>query len=294
MIKLIACDMDGTLLNSHHNLSDANVLAIQSAIRSGIRFLIATGRDYDNVINILKKSDIHCGCILLNGAQYIDEQGILVEQIPLDSQQIEMIYNEFEKSHLYHEIICGNEVFSPQSIATLALDFRQRLRISGKISEQELDCLLFDNPFLNRIKKIESVQDLLKKDLTVLKMEAFKYRSEEIEIVRSVLKGNDNINVSSSFANNIEVTSLHASKGEMLEKVIARFGFVQNEIMVIGDSDNDISMANRFPNSVAMRNASAPLRKASTMITDSNDDDGVARIIFRTIEQNKKLKNFNY
>ncbi|MEG2306879.1 MAG: HAD family hydrolase [Erysipelotrichaceae bacterium] len=293
MIKLIACDMDGTLLDSHHNLSDVNVLAIQSAIRSGIHFLIATGRDYVNVKNILDAHDLHCGCILLNGAQYIDEREQIIEEIALDKVQAKMICDELDQASLYYEIMSSNETYSPHEISALALDFRQRLRLNGKISEQELDDLLFDNSFLKRIKPIDGMQSFLDLNLPILKIEAFRYRCEAVEEVRMHLNQREEINVASSFADNIEITHHHASKGEMLEKVIHHLGLVHNEIMVIGDSNNDVSMAKRFPNSVAMRNASDELRKASTMITDSNDDDGVARIIFRTIEQNKKLKNFN-
>ena len=68
MIKLIASDMDGTLLNSKHTISEGNIKAIKAAQEKGLHFTIVTGRSYDMVKPLLNEFDIQCECILMNGA----------------------------------------------------------------------------------------------------------------------------------------------------------------------------------------------------------------------------------
>ena len=78
MIKLIASDMDGTLLNNRHEIDDETVEAIKKAEENGIIFAISTGREYDNVEPFLKKHNIRCQCVLMNGAEYRDENGKII------------------------------------------------------------------------------------------------------------------------------------------------------------------------------------------------------------------------
>ena len=68
MIKLIASDMDGTLLNSKHTISKGNIEAIKIAQKNGLHFTIVTGRSYDMVKPLLDEFNIQCECILMNGA----------------------------------------------------------------------------------------------------------------------------------------------------------------------------------------------------------------------------------
>ena len=75
MIKLIASDMDGTLLNDHIDVSLSNAQAIKRAQENGIHFVIATGRDYPLASHPLKGHAIECPIITLNGAQMFDKNG---------------------------------------------------------------------------------------------------------------------------------------------------------------------------------------------------------------------------
>ena len=79
MIKLIASDMDGTLINSSHEISSRNLNAIRRAQESGIEFAIATGRDYSMVKPFLDKYQLKCEAIVMNGAEYRDCKGEVIE-----------------------------------------------------------------------------------------------------------------------------------------------------------------------------------------------------------------------
>lgn len=87
MIKLIASDMDGTLLNSKHKISNKNLEAIKKAQEMGIKFTIATGRMYEDVKPLLDECDLICQCIVLNGGEYIDEKGKVIEGIYIEKKR---------------------------------------------------------------------------------------------------------------------------------------------------------------------------------------------------------------
>ena len=93
MIRLIASDMDGTLLNNDHDIDIETVEAIRKAEEAGIIFAISTGREYDSVKVLLDKHNIKAQCVLSNGAEYRDEDGnILFIGSNLDPE-LEEIYS---------------------------------------------------------------------------------------------------------------------------------------------------------------------------------------------------------
>ncbi|MFR6488184.1 MAG: HAD family hydrolase, partial [Clostridium sp.] len=72
MIKLVACDLDGTLLDEAHQLPLRNIQAIHNLQQAGITFMAATGRNYQSVAPMFEKEGIRCDCLLLNGALITD------------------------------------------------------------------------------------------------------------------------------------------------------------------------------------------------------------------------------
>ena len=291
MIKMIACDMDGTLLNSENQLSEANRMAVLAAQRSGIRFVVATGRGRQNVIELLQKKDIQCGSILLNGAVFMDEDQQQLFRLPLSKASADKAYQVFCKYELFSRIFCEDGFYSEAKKVTLMHDMLARLGLDHKFSEEELYTMAEEDDFIGITKPLIDWEKMLNQQ-HIYKLEAFRYGSPNLEMVCKELAKIDDIAVTSSFANNIEVTNILAQKGQMLEKVAAHYGLMHSEVMVIGDSMNDLSMFRSFSNSVAVANADIEVRKAASQITDSNDQMGVAKILFRTIESNRRLQEF--
>ena len=105
LIKVIASDMDGTLLNSQHDITEENVKAILKAKRAQeVHFIIATGRMYDSVKPFMDKYGIKCKYILMNGAEFRDENGELIESISMDKRKIKDILNILCKVDLIVEL----------------------------------------------------------------------------------------------------------------------------------------------------------------------------------------------
>ena len=98
----------------------------------------------------------------------------------------------------------------------------------------------------------------------------------------------DGLAISSSFKDNIEITDHSAQKGLILAKVTKEMGLERDEVMVLGDSFNDYSMFTEFTETVAMENAIPEIKEIAKYITDTNDNLGVAKAIYKVIEEQSK------
>ena len=112
MIKLIASDMDGTLLNEKHKIDKETVVAIQKAEEAGIVFAISTGREYETVESLLKENNIRCQCVLMNGAEYRDEDGNILEEINIEQKIATRII------HILHDERVSARIFTNKGIYT--------------------------------------------------------------------------------------------------------------------------------------------------------------------------------
>ena len=83
----------------------------------------------------------------------------------------------------------------------------------------------------------------------------------------------------SSYSDNVEVTDAHAQKGLILEEAIQLLGLVKEEVMVLGDAFNDVTMFERFPYSFAMGNAEKAIKEMAYRVVANCEEDGVAEAI---------------
>ena len=97
MIKVIASDMDGTLLNDAHELEPQTVEAIRRAQERGIRFMIATGRNFSQTMEQLDGLDLGCDYILASGAEVRDEKQQVVSRIAMDPELCAEVFEELCK-----------------------------------------------------------------------------------------------------------------------------------------------------------------------------------------------------
>ena len=100
MIKLIASDMDGTLLNDDHMISEENLKAIRKAQEMGRHFTIVTGRDYGAVKSYLEECNLKCECILSNGAEYRDVNGNVIESVYMNKESVKIVFDMLNEAGL--------------------------------------------------------------------------------------------------------------------------------------------------------------------------------------------------
>lgn len=288
MIKVIASDMDGTLLNSQHEISEGNRIAIKKAIDNGVKFVIATGRAYDSVHELAIKNGLDCEFVLMNGAEYRDSEGKLIEKIDLDKTKTKDIVSIMHKHGLSDKIFTNDGMYTTcnaeEAIRGMAFQLQvMDPKLSFEDALKEAAC--FNG--MDNIKYINDIDEFLSRDIEIRKIFGFHTDIEALDKTKEEVEALGDLAILSSFATNIEVTDIKAQKGFILGKVVDEMGISRDDVMVLGDSFNDYSLFTEFKNCFAMENAMEHIKKIATYITDTNDNDGVAKAIYKMIPELK-------
>ena len=104
MIRVIASDMDGTLLDKDHKISERNVKAVKDAVNAGIRFIIATGRSFEQAIHVLEGTGIECDYIVYSGAEIRNSKQEILKRSVMNLQDCRMVYEilkEYDLMYLF-------------------------------------------------------------------------------------------------------------------------------------------------------------------------------------------------
>lgn len=281
MIKVIASDMDGTLLGKDHKVAPETLEAIHKAQKQGIRFIIATGRNFRSAMEELKGLDLKCDYLVGSGAEVRNQQKEVVLRTPISLELCEELYRQLIKF--------------PVSLIFCTDDFDYRIGTEKEIEEsivEQIHLFHLDMP-MEKIKESELYPRICKTTKRITDFAALKtenvpiYKvfifSEEIALlkeIQTVLEKNKKIAVASSFITNLEITDVRAQKGPVLKQYIESLGYTMDEVMALGDSMNDYSMISMdFGATVAMENADPTIKAVSKYVTKSNDALGVAYTI---------------
>lgn len=285
MIKLIASDMDGTLLNDDHMISEGNLKAIRKAQEMGRHFTIVTGRDYGAVKSYLEECDLKCECILSNGAEYRDVNGNVIESVYMNKDSVKIVFDILNEAGLCIQLMTnhGSYVSNKESDKKAIID-RFKL-FNPKMNEEEVAEFVEKFHEERGMKYIDDVYDILESNVEILKIVTFDNDEKLIANLKDKLKESTNdLAVASTFSNDIEISDIKAQKGLILAKTIKKMGIDKSEVIVLGDSFNDYSMFTEFENSYAMENAIPEIKEIAKYITDSNNNDGVAKAIYKSLE----------
>lgn len=285
MIKLIASDMDGTLLNDDHMISEENLKAIRKAQEMGRHFTIVTGRDYGAVKSYLEECDLRCECILSNGAEYRDVDGNVIESVYMNKESVKIVFDILNEAGLCIQLMTnkGSYVTNKENDKKAIID-RFKL-FNPKMNEEEV--VEFVEKFHKQrgMKLIDNIYEVLESEVEILKIVTFDNDEELIARLKEKLREDtSDLAVASTFANDIEISDIKAQKGLILAKAIEKMGIDKNEVIVLGDSFNDYSMFTEFENSYAMENAIPEIKEISKYITDTNNNHGVAKAIYKSLE----------
>lgn len=293
MIRLIASDMDGTLLNNDHDIDIETVEAIRKAEEAGIIFAISTGREYDSVKVLLDKHNIKAQCVLSNGAEYRDEDGNILDVINIKEESAKKIIEILDKNKMSARIFTEKGVFttSTREMALQEVIFRT-MSFNPSLTEEEAREVAENLGFFTCLQFIDDLDKFFEEGVEVRKFVAFHSDIELIDKMKKVLGEIEGLAISSSFRDNIEITDINAQKGIILEKVATKMDIAREDVMILGDSFNDYSMFEIFEETVAMKNAIPEVKAIAKYITDSNDNLGVAKAIYNVLnnEMNKMLK----
>lgn len=282
MIKLIASDLDGTLLDEPNRISKINLDAIEYAYQKGAKFCFSTGRDLQSVKDITCLLNHKPVLLLGNGSEVYDEDENLVFQNFFNNKYLEEVCEIMNKHDVPHMIFTTDGFYTTTNPVEIRRRFIERI---GKIKNQEMAHIFatnMDKP-CNNLVQIEDIQEFAKTK-KVLKVEGFHYNSKPVEDVKKVLEKFTELSHLSTGKNNVEVTNLTATKGLALKRYCEYANIKEDEVMVMGDSHNDLSMFEFFKYSFAPENSIQEIKDYAYKVVKSCDEHGVSQAIYEFIK----------
>lgn len=289
MIKCIASDMDGTLLNSTgKKITDGNKAAILKAQSQGVEVVIATGRSYDEACLPLEEAGLQCPVICVNGAEIRTKEGEILSATPLikaDAAAAAVVLNEIG---VYFEVYTNKGKFTNdrEKSVSIIVDIVASANPDANLQ----DAIQHAEERAKRIEQVDDYHDLFADDeYQIYKFLAFSFETDKLAQAGKELEKIETLAVSSSGHENLEITNRQAQKGIALEAFAKEKGISLAETMAIGDNFNDVSMFEKAGYSVAMGNAGQMIKDLCDTVTGTNNEDGVAQAILKVLAENNAV-----
>ena len=280
MIRLIAIDMDGTILSPDHTISTKNKQAILAAQSNGIEVVIATGRGFSEAYGPISDSGLNLSYICLNGAEIRDAFGNLISATHIVENNITKITSILDAHTIDYQLFIDTLIYI-NSIEDQIDTFIQLAEAANQIpAVDKIRQEVMDRVEQGYILQVDSYDELInQRGSEIYKVFGTSFNRANLDKARKALQLLPGLAISSSGAGNLEITDINAQKGIAVEKYAKSKGIAMANVMVIGDSYNDLSMMERAGRSVAMGNAPAEIKAACTEITTTNEHDGVGLAI---------------
>lgn len=264
--KMIAVDIDGTLLNDDRQLTERTIKAAKAAQAAGILFVLASGRMPCVMTDFVGKLELKSPMLCYNGALVVDSvTGETITSLPIKAELGREIAAFCEENDLQIQAYTGDS-FTTETVNKYAIEYRDALKPSpnmlviGKKTSEWLD---FDTPKMLAIDEPERVAELL-------------------PILRKRFEGRVKINTSQPHL--VEMVCPEAGKAAALEKLTALLHIERSEVVAFGDGLNDLDMLQWAGTAVAMGNAVPQVKEAADIVAPTNNEDGVAVIIEKILK----------
>lgn len=259
-LRLIATDIDGTLLGSHEVVSKRTIQALRAADEAGVEVVAATGRSHWSAAPLLEPIGCVRWLLASNGATVFDLQAMeVVERYPIDRSVVGSVVAtlETEFGSLGYSWETTDGVFQNEMFRAI----RSQLFPSRKIARRST--AVFE-PGADELVKLMVLHPTLA-DLPWLDAAAPHMP--------------DVVNCATSGLGFIEFTAFEADKGLALAALCERLGVAQDQTVSFGDQSNDLGMLRWAGRGYAMANASAPAVDAASHRAPHHLDDGVAQVV---------------
>jgi Cof subfamily protein (haloacid dehalogenase superfamily) len=273
-VRLLAVDLDGTLLNSHRNLSESNRNALREAHACGVRIVFVTGRRYHITQPITSAFDFPHYVITTAGSIARSSNGDRLFVHKIEAALVRGLLDHLKEFRPWtflisdsdgrEDVMCESPSLSNPHIlryVELNKDFLvQRLNLSRAVTATIIEVLLIGH--VGEMRQAAAVIDTFaeRRRLKVLRTE---YPQRDFCLLDIVDGGTD--------------------KGLALRELAESLGISRNSVMAIGDNHSDLDMLAYAGCPVVMGNAAQELKSTGWSITATNDEDGVARAIEKFI-----------
>lgn len=262
MIRLVAIDLDRTLLRSDLSISPANRDALARAQRVGARVVVATGRMFRSARQAVSDLRTDMPIAAYNGALIrMSESRETLHSLPIDPVDGERVVRFMWDWGFVFQAYFDDELYVP----------RMTSASGGYSSKYGVEAHLMSD--IDEFARRPSLKYLVIDE------------PGRIDLARQALERiiGPNLRIMSSLPEMLEIVDSRVSKGQALRHLARHFGIDMAQTMAIGDSENDIDMLREAAIGVAVSGASSEVQLAADYIVASGDDDGVAEALERFV-----------
>lgn len=286
MVKLIALDMDGTLLTPSHEISPRNQAAIKQAMERGVQVIVATGRAFYEAHGVISKIDMKLPYICLNGAEVRNESHEILTTNALSSELIDQAADVFRTEDIFYQIYTDRAIYTTSIERDIEIFKDLASQMGHEADEDRIRRFMEERLERGTLIETEDYKGIFdREDENVLKLLASSPSKAKLVRAKNSLYEIGNLAVSASAPHNIELTHVNAQKGIALANVAEVMGIDMKDVMAVGDNLNDISMLKRVGISVAMGNAASEVKGIANKVTATNTEDGVGIAIEEALEE---------
>ncbi|MGM0365168.1 MAG: Cof-type HAD-IIB family hydrolase [Actinomycetota bacterium] len=251
MIKLLALDLDGTLLDSRSRISDKNRETVQKCLQRGIKVAIVTGQPLRSAGRIISSLGLASPHAVSNGTLIVDHRLKKLDYLPIDAP-------------------------SYRAIVDFSRKMEQQLLVSTMDGRLTYESDLYGLPGKDRMVKTD---DLLAEHIAenVLLCTIMTRDGSNVKIKAEDISGE--IKVRDSGLNYINIFNRRAGKTYGLKRILEYLKLSPDQVMAIGDGENDLGMIRMAKIGVAMGNASSMVKRHADYTTSDNDRHGLSEAI---------------
>lgn len=279
--KMVALDVDGTLLNNNHEIPEENIKTIRELKKLGVHFVIVTGRPDISVKNYIKVLGIDAPVLGCNGATI---RNVLSNELhvlkSLSTEVIISLQQYFSSKNVYPRF------YGLDSVFTLNKDEFDESKNPFAIYSRRLNSIM---PF----KVSDNIQEIIENKIEIVKIVYVTNESETIHPFQNDIRKISGIEAYRVGKGSLDIVTTGVSKGQVLIDYAKSLGIDQKEIIAMGDSENDLSMLEVVGYPVTLENGEEALKEMARFITSSNEEAGVAKALKRIYKYNEELGKYD-
>ncbi len=269
--RLIAIDMDGTLLNSKKVLTERSLNTLREAHERGILIVPSTGRMAQGLPEYIKQLSFVRYIITINGGVVWDlQEDVSLYEANIPYERAIEVMEFIQKYDAINDCYCNGEAF---------MDRRFIERIDHHIPDSLADVIRRSR------KPVDGFVEFMRnKHADVQKIQMFFHDNDKrLAAIQELTQTFPDLALACSQTYNIELNAASANKGNALTILCRHLGIDIDQTMAFGDGGNDKAMLLAAGYAVAMENGTDDIKAVADYVTQSNDEDGVARAIEKLI-----------
>lgn len=279
--RLIATDMDGTILLNNKRLSNETIAALRMAKEKGLEIVICTGRPFATTKAYLSQINIDCHVITNNGSVIRDKEHKIQYVNYISTEPLKRVLAILAAEDIYYhasdEEITFIDSFIKRAKVTQIFIKKKQLPFYKEWSQ------IIWHTFFNKNNKKVNFKEYIEAGGKFTSIFIYSEEQEKLKRLYSKLAEVDGIEITSSANDNLEVLDIKSTKGNALKRLTEEIGVPPEAVIAVGDHLNDISMIEFAGLGVAMGNGDEEVLRRADWVTKSNEEEGFSYMVMKKV-----------